>query len=511
MRRVGRVVHRWGVRVRQKRGPVEGGMERRELGWTRREFGAGLIVGAAAALAGNRIARGAPPADHVVNPREKTPELEGAAFVRDQARRIVESARLRAGETAGGYRNATAYDMHVPGGNMGYPAFWVRDAVMMLGGDLISAGEVEGWIRLICSTLRGPGAWEVRPGVVVPAYAAPDHINFDGRATFYPGNYETGEKQGGSPWGKYPPLDDHFYFLGAVHEQWRLTGDLGLWRGGVVTGAGEERLGEVCEKVYAVAPCDEGTGLVVAGDVERENAKDWGFCDSVFKSGKLLFPSVLKRRAALQMAEVCEAAGEAARARRYREDAQRIAEGLAGTFYRESAAAGEGWLHSATGVGNQPDVWGSALALHTGAVEGEMALSVSRALVRGFEEKTAAREGLVRHILTNDPKNDGAWERSISEKGEYQNGGWWGTPTGWYIAGMHRTDAGAAKRMAGEFAAWLKGNLREDGTTQAWEWVNPERGRFVNPLYAATVGLPYVSVKEARLEEVWGGGEGTGH
>src|ERR1019366_9799163 len=108
------------------------------------------------------------------------------------------------------------------------------DAVMMLGADLIPAAEVEGWIRLMASTLREQD-WQVRPGVVVPAYAVPDHINFDGRPVFYPGTYETGEKQGGKPFGKYPPLDDHFYFITAVYEHWKLTRDLTLFRSRVGT------------------------------------------------------------------------------------------------------------------------------------------------------------------------------------------------------------------------------------------------------------------------------------
>ncbi len=53
------------------------------------------------------------------------------AFLRDQARRIVESASRASGQTRGRWRNPTPYTLHVPGGNMGYPASWVRDAVMI--------------------------------------------------------------------------------------------------------------------------------------------------------------------------------------------------------------------------------------------------------------------------------------------------------------------------------------------------------------------------------------------
>ncbi len=422
-----------------------------------------------------------------------------AAFLEDQARRVVASARLPAGGSSGAWRNATPYDLHVPGGNMGYPAFWVRDAVMMLGGDLISATEVEGWIRLIAGTLRGPGDWTVRPGVVVPAGAVPDHINFDGRPTFYPGNYETGEKQGGPPWGKYPPLDDHFFFIGAVYEHWRMSGSPALFGSKLKTSFGEARLSEICRTAFRVASSDPATGLVEAGDVETENAKDWGFCDAVSKSGKLLFPSLLKYRAALRLAELFEAAGDPVRAGDFRTEAGRIRAALPGTFLRMTADGSEGWLHSATGVGDQPDVWGSAFAVAIGAVDEPASGKIARALARSFREGTAVRQGWVRHLPTTDRTKGGYWAVSVAKPGEYQNGGYWGTPAGWVIAAIHRVDPAAAAGMARDFVASLRKNMRLDGTTQAWEWFNPDTGARNNPLYVATVALPYLTLKAAGL------------
>ena len=249
-------------------------------------------------------------------------------FFRQQAQRIVDSARLPAGQWSGQWHNITPYDVHVPGGNMGYPAYWVRDGVMMLGADFIPAEELEGWIRLIASTLKGPEDWQVRPGVVVPAYAVPDHINFDGKPTFYPGNYETGDKQGGPPWGKYPPLDDNFYFINAVYDHWKLTGNLRLFNSYVKTSFSDIRLADLCEKVYRQPPSDPASGLLVAGDVDKENAKDWGFCDGESKSGKLLFPSVLKFVAAKYLAEIFEASGQHRKSQMYRAEAARIQRAL---------------------------------------------------------------------------------------------------------------------------------------------------------------------------------------
>jgi hypothetical protein len=420
-------------------------------------------------------------------------------FLKEQARRIVNSARLAAGESSGQWRNTTPYDIHVPGGNMGYPAYWVRDSVMMLGGDFISAEELEGWLRLISGTLRGPEDWHVRPSVIVPAYAVPDHINFDGKPTFYAGNYETGEKQGGHAWGKYPPLDDDFYFIAALYEHWRLTRSLRLFRSQVKTSFGELMLSDLCEKVYQVPPGDKATGLVVAGDVDTDNAKDWGFCDAEFKSGKLLFPSVLKYAAAMQLAQLFQASGQLAKARRYRDDAARIKGAIPPAFFHSSKDGSEGWLHSATGVGDQPDVWGSAFAIYSGAVETSTAQKVAEALVRAFREKSSVRQGCVRQILTIDPVNKGGWQRSIVKLGTYQNGGYWGTPVGWYISAMYKADPDAATEMAKDYIQFLRNNMRPDGMTTAWEWFNPDTGEHANPLYVASIALPYIVLQNAGL------------
>lgn len=421
------------------------------------------------------------------------------AFLLDQARRIVASAGLAPGQCVGEWCNKTPYAIRVPGGNLGYTAFWVRDSVMMLGGDLIPAAEVEDWIRLICGILRGPEDWQVRPGVVIPAYAVPDHINFDGQASFYPGNYKTGTEQGGYPFGKYPPLDDDFYFVTAVYHHWKLTKSTRLFNSLVKTPFGEMKLSEISERVYRVPPIDPATGLVVAGDVKTENAKDWGFCDGIFKSGKLLFPSVLRSIAAHQLAELFSASGQADKARGYRKDAAQIKRAIPLTFFRATNDPDEGWLHSTTEVGNQPDVWGSAFAIWSGSVDGPIARKVGRALVRAFREKTAVRQGFVRQILTTDPTNHGYWESAICAQGVNQNGGYWGTPTGWYIAAIYKVDPRAAADMARDYVQFLKSNMRPDGMTEAWEWFVPHPGEHMNPLYVATVALPYLSLREAGL------------
>ncbi len=410
----------------------------------------------------------------------------------------MDSARLLPGQANGKWRNLTPYTVHVPGGNMGYPAFWVRDAVMMLDSDFIALPELEGWIRLMSSVVRDR-EWDVRPGVVVPAFAIPDHIDLDGKASFYPGSYETGSKQGGNPWGKYPPLDDQFYYISAVYHHWKKSGSTTLFRSKIKAAFGEMQLFDFCERVYRIVPSDASTALCIAGDVNTENAKDFGFCDSVSKSGKLLFASVLKFIAAEQLAELFSAAGLPEKATAFRRDARMIKTAIPPTFLHASADGKEAWLDSATGVGHQPDVWGSAYAVYSNAVDPLTARKISRALVRAYREKTAVREGCVRSLLSNDSENPNGWQKTVVPLGVYQNGGYWGTPVGWYLVAMHKFNEPAATEMARDYIGFLRKNRRQDGLSQSWEWFNPDTGKTANPLYVATVGLPYGCLRVSGL------------
>ena len=420
------------------------------------------------------------------------------AFLADQARRVCVSAELKPGATNAGWRNVTPYTLHVPGGNMGYHAFWVRDSVMMLESGLISSRELEDWIRFISSVITNRD-WKVRPGVVVPAFSIPDHINLDGRPTYYPGNYETGDKQGGSSFGKYPPLDDQFYYISAGYFHWKQTGSTALFRSKMKTAFGAMKLSELCENVYRMVPCDSFTALCMAGNVDTENAKDFGFCDGVFKSGKLLFTSVLKLVAARQLAELFSATGSPLKAAAYRSDVSKIKAAIPSTFLHPWSHPDEAWLDSATEVGRQPDVWGSAYAVHSNAVDESTAGKISRALIRAYREKTAVRNGCVSELLWNDPDNPHGWQKTVLGWGEYQNGGYWGTGVGWYLVAMRKTDQKAAADMARDYVEFLRKNRNTDGTSKAWEWFNPDTGKTANPLYAATVVLPYGCLRVAGL------------
>src|SRR5882672_10580853 len=80
------------------------------------------------------------------------------AYLHQIAREVVESSKVEAGATIpGGPKNTTGFLLRVPGGTQNYyPAFWIRDAAMMLGADLVPEKEFEGWIRVVAATQPSP-------------------------------------------------------------------------------------------------------------------------------------------------------------------------------------------------------------------------------------------------------------------------------------------------------------------------------------------------------------------
>src|SRR5690606_1869080 len=118
-------------------------------------------------------------------------------------------------------------------------------------------------------------------------------------------------------------------------------------------------------------------------------------------------------------------------------------------------------------------------------------------LVKAYNEGTLSYKGNIRHILTTDDYNEKtAWEISMSGKNLYQNGAYWGTPTGWVCYAMKLVDPQSAKKLAGEFMDDLKANdYRKGGNFGApYECFN-QTGYTQNPIYLTTVACPLVAFR----------------
>lgn len=408
-------------------------------------------------------------------------------YLRKIAAEVVESAQVAPGGRIPGWQNTTGYTLLLPGGNDGYPAFWVRDAAMTLGADFIHADEVEGWVRLIASVQAGPEGIHLENNLFVPPYSIPDHITLNGAACWYPGAMD-GQNQGNGAYGFLPPADDAFYFIQMVREHLRLTGRPPLFLSSVTTPWGGRTLWEVCERAFESVGVELKTSLIVCDAAPEKTRVDWGFCDTVRKTGSCLMPSLLRRRAALDLSDLFRAADRKDKAARYMREAYRIRASIPRAFFQG------GVLLSATGLGHKDDIWASAYAVWQGCLPHGIENTVSRHLLALYRAGGTVLDGQIR-ALPPDGVYGGYWEQCAAAQGTYQNGAYWGTPTGWFIAAIRRVDRAASDRLLDEFLAYLRAN-RAKGAP--WECINPAKAFYQNPLYCASVALPYIALKIAK-------------
>jgi len=419
----------------------------------------------------------------------------GIDYLHQVAREVTLASRVApGGEISNGGKNTTGYAVRVPGGTQSYyPAFWVRDAAMMLGADLVPAEEVMGWIRVVAAVQPGPDGLRFDHGLWIPPYSIPDHITLGGQACWFPGAYAD---QGVGGYGHLPPADDAFYFIQMVYEEFRLTHRRDLLEKRVNSGWGEQSLDDVCSRAFGSVAVD-GEGLVQCESDPAKNRVDWGFCDSIRKTGSCLMPSLLRWQAANRMAEMVDFAGDALEAKAYRKTADGISAGIVKTFYRDLGSSDsqnhQGMLFSATGLGHKDDIWASAFAVWLGVLPNKIERAVSRHLLALYKAGGAVAEGQIREVPPSG-EFGGSWDSAQTGANTYQNGGYWATPTGWMIVALRKVDAAAADRLFGDFIAHLK-SMRSEGAP--FEWINPATNTYRNANYGSSAGLVYISLKEA--------------
>jgi len=409
-------------------------------------------------------------------------------FLLEITRDVIECSRIRPGETVSGYKPNTSGGVLIrPGGRECYPAFWIRDYAMSLDSGLIPLDEQKHAL-LYTVQHQQEGDWRTPSGSLVPHGAIPDHITFDGRSIFFPGTIDGYEVQGGK-WGKLPSLDDHYYFIHMARHYTRAARDPSILDAEV----NGKRLIERLALAFDVPRSRADSHLVWCDESNR--GVSFGFVDGVFHTGELLFCSLLKFRAACQMAGMYRALGEDEEAARYEDVARTIRERIPDVF-----ASDTGLLKASTGTSGQPDVWGSAFAVYADALEAADARKIGETFVEAYKAGTLAHRGSIRHVLTcHDYDENSVWERTVSDfgKNRYQNGAYWSTPTGWVCFAMAQVDEAAALKLAGEFIDELReGDFRKGARYGSpWECFHPEGDFRQNPVYMTSVTGPLAAFR----------------
>src|SRR5665647_788037 len=404
-------------------------------------------------------------------------------FLKELTKDVMESSRIVPGQKISDEfgPNNTGGTLIRPGGRTCYPAFWIRDYALSLESGFVTSEEQKHMLQLAAST-QCDQTWITNGGSMVPVGAIADHIRIDdSKPIYFPGTYDF-VGQGNRNWGMTPPYCDQFFFIQTAWYYVKSASDLQFLKS-EINGL---KLIDRLEMAFKVPPTKQNGVIVYTTDDFR--GVDFGFRDAEFLTGELCMPSLLKYKSALQLAELFDRIDRKDKAEVYRSIASRLKKEIPMVF-----SDIRGMLLASTGKSKQPDVWSTALAVYYGILEGDSQEKTCLFLRDAYKNGTLASRGNIRHVLTCDDYNEStAWERSLTEKNSYQNGAYWGTPTGWVCDAIARVDIEMAKQLAKEYIDDLRtGDYRKGAEFGApWECYNSKSAQ--NAVYLTTVSSPYI-------------------
>src|SRR3954469_9651419 len=108
-------------------------------------------------------------------------DADSLNFRRDLARETVVAARVKPVQHVGASPpNTTGQTLIRPGGRDCYPSYWVRDFAMSLASGFITDDECRHALAVTARSQNRDAERRLRNGAaVIPAWAVPDHVNFD--------------------------------------------------------------------------------------------------------------------------------------------------------------------------------------------------------------------------------------------------------------------------------------------------------------------------------------------
>ncbi|MEX2567441.1 MAG: hypothetical protein WD431_15965 [Cyclobacteriaceae bacterium] len=413
---------------------------------------------------------------------------EEMCFLDEMTKDVLEQSKIYPGQFISEEfgSNQTGGTLIRPGGRDAYPSFWIRDYAMSLETGLVPVEDQRHMLLLTAST-QADQSWITGGGSLVPFGTIADHIRIDNSLPIYfPGTYSY-EGQGTSEWGTLPPFGDQFFFIHMAKSYIQQTGDKKI----LLKEINGLRMIDRLIIAFHVPPSRKENHLVYT--TENFRGVDFGFRDAIKITGDLLFPSVLKYRAAQELSSLLEGTGRNESAQKYTAIAKSIKKALPEVFMDKS-----GLLKASTGTSNQPDVWGTALAIYFGMLDGDVLQRACHNLADAYTEGTLSYKGNIRHVLTShDYDQDRVWEQSMAPKNRYQNGAYWGTPAGWVSYAIHQVNPGIAKELAISYIEELKENDFRKGESfgAPYECFFPD-GYSQNPVYLTSVTCPLAAFRK---------------
>jgi hypothetical protein len=326
----------------------------------------------------------------------------------------------------------------------GYEAFWLRDYEYTLEGaiDSYSDKELTDACRLFVRSLRADGA-----GV--------DCVKFDGTPIYQPGYGRMGQN---------PVADGSQFTVGVAWHTFRKTKDRKL-------------LAEIVDplvRAMQAVPRNPETHLVHIRPGNEWDRCPYGFTDSIRKQGDELFCSLLFVQASHQLVDLLNELGRKNDADFWKAEAETVAHNARQVFGDPAV----GLFRAATVRCREHDIWGSAFAVYLGVAD----QAQSQAIARYFKEHYA---DLVRHGQIRHTPGGIYWEQGCP-RDTYQNGGYWATPTGWFVYALDLADPALADQTVLDMVT----HFQKFG---ACEWIFGATQKLPN--YLASAALPLDGIR----------------
>ena len=123
-------------------------------------------------------------------------------------------------------------------------------------------------------------------------------------------------------------------------------------------------------------------------------------------------------------------------------------------------------------------------------------MKACRHLADAYKSGTLAYKGNIRHIITTeDYTTETAWQKSLVPKNQYQNGAYWGTPTGWVAFALAKVNSAYAQQLIKEYITHLRETDYRRGTSFGGPFECITTSGTQGPVYLTTVACPYIVLK----------------
>jgi hypothetical protein len=410
---------------------------------------------------------------------------EDLTFLENITKAVMDSSRIYPHQSIPSFgSNQTGGILIRPGGRTTYPAFWIRDYAMSLETGFVKKEEQKHMLLLTAAT-QCDQTWITKGGSMVPFGAIADHIRIDNSLpVYFPGTYDVDE-QGVKEFGMFPPYCDQFYFIKMAGHYIKTTGDTPI----LFEEINGSRLIDRLETAFGVPPSHKENHIVYTNEAFR--GVDFGFRDAIEITGDLSYASILKYAAANDLSDIFTVYGNKEKADKYKQIGQSIKKALPVIFLNK-----DGMLLASTAKSNQPDVWATSLAIYLNILEGEDALKACRHLADAYKNGSLAYKGNIRHIITTEDYNsETAWQKSLVAKNEYQNGAYWGTPTGWVASAIAKVNSAYARQLIKEYIMHLRETDYRKGASFGGPYECITASGTRGPVYLTTVACPYIVLK----------------